>query len=391
MNNPLYSIRLLLFCVLALGCSLTACRQSVQEPAVETPDAEPADTVVAPQEITLLFAGDLMQHKPQFVAALTADGTYDYSGCFDEVRPIIESADVAIANFETTLGGKDYAGYPQFCSPDAYAKAIQEAGFDILLTANNHSCDTRRHGIERTISVLDTLGIPHLGTYVDSVAREAQYPFMLNQNGFCIALLNYTYGTNGIPVPKPSIVNLIDTVQMMIDIEKAQAQHPDAIIAFMHWGIEYVLHPRQVQVDMANWLLAHGVTHVIGGHPHVCQPIEFRTDTVSGERHLVVYSLGNYVSHMVDPKCTVGLMVRLTLKRDAEGVAHASAADYQMCWVDRPVRSRKRVHRVLPIDYPDSLLSPLSRAQRDEFLPMMRKLFEEENIGINEVKCKEVN
>lgn len=386
MNNPLYSLRLSLLSLLALGCCLTACRNSAPLPTPDPVEEEAADTVVAPQEITLLFAGDLMQHKPQFVAAMTADGKYDYSGCFDEVKPIIESADIAIGNLETTLGGKDYAGYPQFCSPDAYAQAIKDAGFDILLTANNHSCDTRRHGIERTISVLDTLGIPHLGTYVDSLAREEQYPFMLNRNGFRIALLNYTYGTNGIPVPKPSIVNLIDTAQIKIDIEKAQAQHPDAIIAFMHWGIEYVLHPRQVQVDMANWLLAHGVTHVIGGHPHVCQPIEFRTDTLTNERHLVVYSLGNYVSHMVDPKCTVGLMVRLTLSRDHAGVAQATDADYQMCWVDRPVRSRKRVHRVLPIDYPDSLLSPLSRAQRDEFLPMMRKLFEEENIGVKEVK-----
>jgi len=340
---------------------------------VPTTDSVP---VVAPEPetLTLLFAGDLMQHKPQFEAARTKDGTYDYTGCFDEVRPLIEEADVAIANLETTLGGAPYAGYPCFCSPDAYAEAIKAAGFDVLLTCNNHSCDTRLKGIKRTIAMLDSLQIPHLGTYVDSLAREAQYPFMLEAKGFRIALLAYTYGTNGLPIPKPSIVNKIDTVQMAKDIEKAKAMQPDAIIAFMHWGYEYHLKPNKEQQFLADWLIAKGVNHVIGGHPHVCQPIEMRTDTTSGEQHLVVWSLGNYVSHMVKPNCDGGLMVNLTLERDAEGHCRTVGSDHTLIWVDRPARSRKRVHRVLPADYPDSLLTPASIAQREVFLRNVEKV-----------------
>jgi len=361
-----------------------ACSNSRDDEKQLQPDAEDSLVVESaePQTLTLLFAGDLMQHKPQFDAARRSDGTYDYSGCFDEVKAEIEAADVAIANLETTLGGKNYAGYPCFCSPDAYAMAIRDAGFDMLMTCNNHSCDTRLRGINRTISVLDSLQIPHFGTYVDSVAREAQYPYLLEAKGFRIALLAYTYGTNGLPVPQPSIVNLIDTTQIAIDIRKAQQMQPDAIIAFMHWGVEYVLNPSARQTQLVDWLLKKGVNHVIGGHPHVCQPIELRDDSLANDKHLVVYSLGNYVSHQCKPNTTGGLMVRLTLERDTAGQCRTQGADYSLIWVDRPSRSHKRVHRVLPIDYPDSLLTPVSIQQRKEFVQNMHKLFSTKNKGI---------
>lgn len=346
-------------------------------PSANETDVTETDTIAVvqePQTITLLFAGDLMQHKPQFEAARLKDGTYDYTGCFDAVRPLIEEADVAIANLETTLGGAPYTGYPCFCSPDSYAEAIKAAGFDVLLTCNNHSCDKRLKGINRTIEMLDSLQIPHLGTYVDSMARATQYPYMLEAKGFRIALLAYTYGTNGLPIPKPSIVNKIDTVQMAIDIEKAKQMKPDAIIAFMHWGYEYHLKQNKEQEFLAKWLIDKGVNHVIGGHPHVCQPIEMRTDTVTNEQHLVVWSLGNYVSHMVKPNCDGGLMVNLTLERDAEGHCRTAGYKHQLIWVDRPARSRQRVHRVLPIDYPDSLLTQVSIAQRNLFVKNMEKV-----------------
>lgn len=132
--------------------------------------------------LSIIVAGDLMQHEAQIKAALQKDGSYDYSGYFDYVAEELNQADVAIANLEVTMGGKPYRGYPCFSAPDEYLSAIKNAGFDILLTANNHSCDRRKKGILRTIEMCDSLQIPHVGTYVDSLARNAQYPFLLCQN-----------------------------------------------------------------------------------------------------------------------------------------------------------------------------------------------------------------
>ena len=226
--------------------------------------------------ITLLFAGDLMQHSQQIQMGRKADGTYDYSLCFKYMKEEIERADVAIANFETTLGGAPYTGYPQFCSPDQFLIDSRDAGFDIMLTANNHVCDRYSKGIERTIAMMDSLKVPHLGSYVNEQEREKNYPFLLEKNGFRIVLLNYTYGTNGIPTRKPNVVNYIDKKQMAIDIAKAKGMNPDAIIACMHWGVEYTLQPVPAQRQLADWLFSQGVTHIIGGHPHVVEPMEVR-------------------------------------------------------------------------------------------------------------------
>src|SRR5690606_35570161 len=138
--------------------------------------------------------------------------------------------------------------------------------------------DRGRQGIERTIRVLDSLGIPHTGTFPDGVSRLTEYPLILIQNGFTLALLNYTYGTNGIPVPKPGMVNLIDTAQIRKDINKAKQIRPDAIIAFMHWGDEYQSLPNRRQRQLAEFCFQQGADLVIGSHPHVLQPMEWRKE-----------------------------------------------------------------------------------------------------------------
>ena len=265
--------------------------------------------------ITLLFAGDLMQHQGQIDAARQSDGTYEYAPCFQYVKKEVGRADVAIANLEVTLAGRPYRGYPQFSAPDEYARAIKDAGFDILLTANNHCLDRRKRGLERTIHVLDSLQIPYAGTYINKNARERLYPLLIEKNGFRIALLAYTYATNGIEVQSPNVVNYIDKAQIVEDIRKARAMKADVIIACMHWGIEYRLLPERQEREMADWLIAHGVDHVIGSHPHVLQPMEVRDDTHTAARHLVVYSLGNYISNMSAPNTDGGAMVKLELKK----------------------------------------------------------------------------
>lgn len=331
--------------------------------------------------ITLLFAGDMMQHDGQIKAAHCTDNSYDYSECFKYMKSEIEEADVAIANLEVTLGGVPYKGYPRFSAPDQYATAIKDAGFDLLLTNNNHSCDTGSRGLGRTIRILDSLNIPHVGTYANESERMQNYPFLLEKNGFRIALLSYTYGTNGIQVPAPFVVNLIDTVQMKSDIADAKAMNPDVIIAFMHWGTEYVLHPSNTQRWQADWLLNRGVDHVIGGHPHVVQPMEMRTGA-DGQKHLVVWSLGNFISNMTKPNTYGGLMVRLSLEKDS--TVRVSNCDYSLHWTSRPSVSHHKTHRVYPVNISHSLLNANERKMLNMFTTTSRRLFKQYNVGVCE-------
>ena len=178
-----------------------------------------------------------MGHDSQIASAYNAaTKSYDYTSCFQYIKPYIESADLAIGNLEVTLAGPPYKGYPQFSSPDELAVTLRNIGFDALVTANNHSVDRGKQGIIRTIDVLDSLKIPHTGTFKDSAERAASYPLMLYKHGFSIALLNYTYGTNGIPVRKPNIVNPLDTALIRRDLLRAKESKPDVIIVFTHWG-----------------------------------------------------------------------------------------------------------------------------------------------------------
>lgn len=359
-------------------------------------DAQPQnDTVTwvedvdSSMHITMLVVGDLMQHDAQIHAAKRANGAYDYSSYFEWVKPEIERADVAVANLEVTLGGKPYKGYPQFSAPDEYLCAIKEAGFDLLFTANNHSCDRGINGIRRTIQMCDSLGIPHLGTYVDSLAKASAYPYLLEKNGFRLAILEFTYGTNGLKVPSPTIVNLIDTSQIIIDIEKAKTYSPDLILAFPHWGIEYETFPRKSTMVLAQWLFDHGVDHVIGGHPHVIQPIELRQDSLQGEQHLVAYSLGNFISDQSSLPKYGGMMLRLEISKEGPSQKAAiTECGYCLTFVSRPAWSGKKNYRVYPVSISDSLLNSIEKKKRDDYVKLARELFLKHNIGVSEYFMK---
>ncbi|WP_321332707.1 CapA family protein [uncultured Bacteroides sp.] len=340
-----------------------------------------SDSIVS-SKITLLFVGDLMQHQGQIEAARTASG-YDYSECFKLVKEEISKADVAIGNLEVTLGGEPYSGYPQFSAPDEYLSAIKEAGFDVLLTANNHCLDRRKTGLERTILMLDSLHIPHVGTYVDQKSRNTHYPLLLEIKGFRIVLLNYTFGTNGIHVSSPNTVNYIDKSIMSSDIKAARSLMPDAIIACMHWGEEYKQLPNKEQTSLANWLLEQGVTHIIGSHPHVVQPIEIRTDSVSGNKHAIVYSLGNFISNMSAPNTDGGLIFKLELTKDSV-TTYASNYSYDLVWTARPVLTQKKNHILIFVNDSINWLPPAARNRLNIFAKSARSLFNRYNQGINE-------
>lgn len=288
------------------------------------------------QGVKLLFAGDLMGHGPQIKAARLPDGGYDYAPCFRYVEEYVRHADLAVLNLEVTLAGAPYTGYPQFSSPRELALAARDAGFDVMTTANNHCMDCGRAGLERTLRVLDTLGIPHLGTYRDRGQRDREHPLMLEPGGIRLALLCYTYGTNGIPPVEPNVVNMIDTAEMARDLRVARERGAEYVVALVHWGVEYATHSNREQELTARWLLEHGCDAVIGGHPHVVQNFTLDARPADGRpMEVVVYSMGNLVSNQRDVNCDGGIMVELTLEHDADSQVVARQCGYMPYWVHR--------------------------------------------------------
>ena len=310
------------------------------------------------QSLKIIFAGDLMGHGPQHKAARTADSSYDYTPCFRFVEDYIKSADLAILNLEVTLAGPPYTGYPQFSSPRQLAEAAQQAGFDVMTTANNHCLDRGRAGLERTLRVLDTLGIPHLGTYRDRQQRDREHPLIVERNGVRLALLCYTYGTNGIEVQQPNVVNFIDTVQMARDLRLARDKGVDFVITLIHWGIEYALKANAEQEQTARWLLERGCDAVIGGHPHVVQ--NFTLDAnLHNDRYpeIVVYSMGNLVSNQRDVNCDGGIMIELDLQKNFFDT-RVVGCRYMPYWVHRGTFDGLYQYYIVPstdaVEYPDS-------------------------------------
>lgn len=296
----------------------------------------------------MLFAGDAMMHQAQIDAARRPDGSYNYDSCFVEVSPIIRNADYAIVNLETPLGGAPYSGYPCFCAPDSYATALREAGFDLFLTANNHTLDRRDRGVQRTVATLDSLHIPHLGTYTNATQRSERLPMIKNINGFKVAMLNYTYGTNGITIQGDVVVDYIDRPTIASDIAKARAEGAEIIMAAIHWGNEYQLLPHSSQKELAQFLVDQGVELIIGSHPHVIQPMEMRTGK-DGRKSLVVYSLGNFISNMKTRDTRGGAMVEATLRRDSTGRAYVDNACYRLVFTEAP-SAKSRQFKLYPAE-----------------------------------------
>lgn len=301
------------------------------------------------QEAEIVFAGDAMQHQVQLDNAHRSDGTYDYSASFAEISPWVQSADYAVVNLETTLGERNFTGYPCFCSPDSYASALKEAGFDLFLTANNHTLDRRDKGLRRTVSVLDSMGVDHIGTYADRTQREVRMPFIKDINGFKVAFLNYTYGTNGIKVQGNVVVDYIDRKQISKDVEAARAAGAEIVVAMPHWGVEYQLTEHASQRDLAKFMLSAGVDAIIGGHPHVVQPMHLYNQTDSLDKRVVVYSMGNFISGMRTTDTRGGAMVRLKLYRDSNLRARIAGAEYRLVYTVPGEKGRKS-HRLIFLD-----------------------------------------
>ncbi|MFC2080323.1 CapA family protein [Bacteroidota bacterium] len=294
------------------------------------------------KELKLVFAGDIMGHDSQIESAKKmGDGRHDYTSCFKYIEPYISSADIAIGNLEVTLAGPPYKGYPAFSSPDALASELKNVGFDILVNANNHAIDRRKKGLERTLNVLDSIGLIQSGVFKDELERMTEYPLIIEKNGIRLALLNYTYGTNGIKVTAPNIVNYIDTTIISQDLEKAATANPDFTIVLMHWGKEYERKENTVQIKMAHFLFKNGADAIIGSHPHVVQPIK-----EYGQGRLVVFSMGNMISNQRKRYTDGGILVDLTLRKtDSTRIVDYN---YLPIWVHKPVNKKGTAFSLVP-------------------------------------------
>jgi poly-gamma-glutamate synthesis protein (capsule biosynthesis protein) len=341
------------------------------------------------QKFSLLFIGDIMGHDEQIWSAENREThTFNYDEVFRYIKPVISDADIAIANFEVTLGGPPYMGYPQFSSPPALAEACKNAGIDYMVTANNHAADRGKNGISGTINRLDSMGIPHTGTFLSSSSRDSLYPLMIKRNDILIALLNYTYGTNGINVPEPVIVNLLDKNVITSDIKKAKTKNPDITILFLHWGTEYDTVPSKTQTDLAEYFFSLGVDLIIGSHPHVLQKMVWLKNNSGRKDGIVVYSMGNFVSNQRKPKTDGGAIVRIEFTRIGDQLK-ISDAGYYLTWVYTPIEMYRKKFFILPCSQfennPDFFSKPAEYTQMKNFILDARSLLYKQNLNIREM------
>jgi poly-gamma-glutamate synthesis protein (capsule biosynthesis protein) len=345
-----------------------------------------AFTASSQSDVSMLFVGDVMQHDGQIEAAYNkTTNSYEYEDGFKFVKPIINKYDIAVANLEVTLAGKPYKGYPQFSAPDELAETIVHSGFNVILTANNHSCDRGSKGVLRTLDKLDELGVAHTGTFRNKEERDKNYPLIVEKKGIKIAMLNYTYGTNGLEVAKPLIINYIDSTVIKADVAKAKERGADYIVCNMHWGKEYKLLPNSYQKKYEQLCYRIGVNMVIGGHPHVVQPIEKKT--VNGEEKLTVWSLGNFVSNMQTRPTRGGLMVGATISRHDKKI-ELESAEYYLVYVLKRSEGEVTQYYILPdYDYNShrkGFLDSKNLTHYKNFFADSRKLFAEHNKGVEE-------
>jgi poly-gamma-glutamate synthesis protein (capsule biosynthesis protein) len=338
--------------------------------------------------LNFLFVGDIMQHGGQIAGAYNVKkDAYDYRDCFQYVKPLVKNADISIANLEVTHAGKPYKGYPQFSAPPELSESLVDAGFNVIITANNHSCDGGSKGVVKTLDVLDKLGVKHTGTFRNKQERSQNYPLLVEKNGFRVAVLNYTYGTNGLSVAAPLIINYIDSAVMEADFKKAREMNVDLIVCTLHWGTEYQSLPNAYQKNWEKFCYDQGADMVIGGHPHVLQPVEVKE--VKGEKKLTAWSLGNFVSNQRD-RTKDGGMILLAEVNKLAGKVVLGKVEHVFTWVYPRQEAVVKPFYILPDfdynKYRPGFLDAESKVKYDVFFSDSRTLFKEHSKGTSEFK-----
>ena len=341
-----------------------------------------ASLVFGNSEADLVFVGDAMQHQAQLDAARKGKD-YDYTGYFDDIKPFVSVADYAVVNLETPVSTPPYSGYPCFNAPPAFLDALADAGFDLFLTANNHTLDRGARGLRKTIEELDVRRLAHTGTFANDSARAESVPMIVNVNDFKIGFLNYTYGTNGISPRDGVVVDYIDRPAIRRDVENSRKAGAELICVCVHWGDEYKLLPNASQRYLADFLEAIGVDMIIGGHPHEIQPMELRPNKYYPDKNiLLVYSLGNFVSNMKTADTRGGALAHVKLFRGDDKKPMVQSAVYRLLFTipGTPGSSNYRVMEA------DSVKDSAWRARAAEFSRRARQIFDKHNIAVPELK-----
>ena len=307
-----------------------------------TPEPTPEPTPAPPPGIlraTLTIGGDIVMHLEPYQESKQPDGSYDFSAIFEDVEAYISETDYATCCFEGAFvdESRDYTGYPTFHVTDDLAYSLKKLGFDLVATASNHAMDDRFDGLVRTLDVLDAAGLDHVGTYRTQEERDANSGVLLKEiNGIKIAFLDYTYGTNAIPIKgfeyalnvyyKDYLTsfNNLDRGIFERDMAYAKSLEPDLIAVIMHWGAEYISGEQPRQTEVANYLFSLGADLVLGGHPHVPQPmrmVEIENPDGSTRQGFVCFCLGNLLAHMHEYKhtnSTLEAMLHIVVEKDCE-------------------------------------------------------------------------
>lgn len=303
--------------------------------------------------VTMTFVGDLMCHSPQFNNARKADGTYDFNPSWEAIKPWLSASDYTIGNLETTCAGasRGFNGYPAFNTPDEYIAALKNAGFDMLATSNNHSMDTGEDGLERTIGVIKKNGLSYTGTFLSQADRDSIR--MLDLKGLKVAVLNYTYGTNGAYPAKERAykLNVFDSTLVKNDMANARKLGADIVLVFYHWGVEYRADPMWPKQDtMMRSAIKGGADLIIGSHPHVVGPVTYYKGEGSKlDSGLVAWTMGNFISNQSKRYQDAGLVLTVELTKNMRtGEVRISQTNYMPTWVYRGTDPSNKNYVVLP-------------------------------------------
>lgn len=360
-----------------------------QEPTqTESPQTESSSNteeteapIVKQSTATIGATGDVLMHDLVIQSGKQSNGTYDYHHIFEYLDDYTSTLDFAVANLEVTLGGtengREYSGYPSFNCPDAIVEALKDAGFDMLLTANNHSYDTGNTGFHRTQQVVSDAGLLHIGTRPS--VEDKSYTVQ-DINGIKVGMICYTYNTgqdaegtvslNGIPLSgaDSQLINSfnyyqLDTFYEKLDseVEAMTAEGAEALVIFIHWGDEYHTTQNSTQEAIAQELCNMGFDVIVGNHAHVPQPVELLTSqTDEDQKTLCLYSTGNAVSNIYrsdsrPPETEDGMLFSFTFAKYSDGTVVLEGAEILPIWNPRYYYRYQDAelsvnYRLLPLD-----------------------------------------
>ena len=348
-------------------------------------DGTEVPTEEAPQLVstaTVLSTGDILMHGKVINSGKQDDGSYNFDSIFQYVKSYSQAADFSVANLETTLCGTDngyaYAGNPKFNCPDAIVDSLKGAGFDMLLTANNHADDTSLVGYKRTLNVVREKGLDTLGTYLSA---DEQKWTIEEVNGIKIGMVCYTYSDgfsqNGYPllnyneVGENGILNYFTYdklsefyTQLQGYLDEMKAAGAEATVVYLHWGEEYKWKtgegPNANQTAMAQKLCDMGVDVIVGGHPHVVQPVDLLTSGTDAEhKTIVLYSMGNAVSNQRKEEMQQseptghtedGVLFCVTFAKYSDGSVCVDSAELIPTWVNMHANSGSTEYNILPLE-----------------------------------------